>query len=1656
MSVVVSVYSEKALKEFVLPATVNTEAELSVRRDVFGLDEHITLRLENLDGEWRFLPSPCISVFRGETPYAGEPLKDRDYFRCVAKGRMLLAMTVSVTDRRFEGFSKYRLTSGAVTIGRDADCGLRYSFESGGAQYVGREHAVIALSQNSLTLTDKSRNGVFLNDRRVSGTVPLHFGDRIDVWGLNLVALGTVLAVRQCQGLTVDGSQLCPGDAAVPAAVQSGGKLRYHRSPRTVGRLSSGTIEIEAPPTPQQTAEAPLFLTIGPALTMALPMIAGSAMAVIGSGTGGTFMYTGIITAVLSAMIGAAWAVANLRYARKMSKRAEEHRFSAYSDYLLRVTEEIRELYERDMQVLKSAYPPAEECLKNGLRLERLWERNANHEDVLTYRLGLGDVPFQTVIRAPREQFDLIDDSLREKPRMIQEDYQTLHNVPVCIDLRREHVAGLVGGPDLEGAHRLLECLVAQIAAQNCYTEVKMAFLYRQGQGDDARRWGWCRWLPHVWSEGRRARFVAADRGEASDVFFDLAAVLRARSERSASGREESFPKPWYILVLEDSSWLENEPVAKFLLESQDGLGVTTILLADRQEDLPNSCECVVRMEGESAVMYHTRAGEQDEVRFVPDRVDSELLEQLARALASVEVSETEIGGEIPRAVSFFEMYGITRLDELRAQERWKKNRNYENMRALIGVKSGGQPCYLDVHEKYHGPHGLVAGTTGSGKSETLQTYILSLAVNFSPDDVGLFIIDYKGGGMANLFDGLPHILGQISNLSGGQVHRAMASIKSENMRRQRIFNENGVNNINLYTTLYKNGEAAAPVPHLFIIIDEFAELKREQPDFMRELISVAQVGRSLGVHLILATQKPSGTVDDNIWSNSKFRLCLRVQDRQDSMDMLHKPDAAYLTQAGRGFLQVGNDEIFEQFQSGWSGADYDEDAGTVRDASARMLTNPGRTALTGSYVKRRTKERRRRQWMAALCQAAEKAGVTGGDAQSVDAAYTQLEADGVDYARSDYNSRLLSDMLELYTRAAAEDVPGEDRPQWIMELAARENIKLPEQKSRTQLSAVVDYLAQTARAAGYARQQPLWLPPLPAILPLQKVPGWEDKAFQNGVWPAYGKRWNLTALVGLADDPSAQTQMPVKLDLTEGGHCALIGAAGTGKSTFAQTLIYSLLCGYSPEYLNVYILDFSSRMLGVFEDAPGVGGVLFENQVEQVGKLFYLLQEMVAERKRLFQGGSFSQYVMVNGPVCPAVLLVVDGMANFREKTGEQYDDALIRLAREGAAYGVYLFLTGGGFGMADIPGRLGDHIPGTICLSLSDIYQYGEALRIPQPGVFPESGIHGRGLVDMDGTVLEYQTALAVEAGDDFSRAEALRAACREMSLAWKGRPARPIPFIPEKPVWTDLEEREEFPRLARDPRILPVGFVEATAGLYGIDLSQAYCCLVSGRQRTGKTNALKLLLRSAQAKGGRLAVIEPKGTTLQMEAQARGVRYCVSLEEIVAFVGDLAQEFRARNGVKKEMLAAGADMEMIFQRMSREEPWFIFISDLADFVDIVYSPQGREAVLNGALENLIGKGFLHNIYWIAGFNQDDRVRVMGKEVYESYIKDPSGIHLGGNAAAQQIFDFSSIPFSEQSQVTKPGIALAPARDGEPLRRVVIPLARDRDTVQVEGGLS
>ena len=237
----------------------------------------------------------------------------------------------------------------------------------------------------------------------------------------------------------------------------------------------------------------------------------------------------------------------------------------------------------------------------------------------------------------------------------------------------------------------------------------------------------------------------------------------------------------------------------------------------------------------------------------------------------------------------------------------------------------------LNLHEKVHGPHGLIAGTTGSGKSEFIITYVLSLAACYPPDQVAFVLIDYKGGGLAGAFDNerfrLPHLAGTITNLDGAAISRSLVSIKSELKRRQDAFNRareatgEATMDIYKYISYYLRVVLSEPIPHLFIVADEFAELKQQEPEFMDELMSAARIGRSLGVHLILATQKPSGVVNDQIRSNMRFKVCLKVADAGDSKEMIGRADAAEIREPGRFYLLVGFNEYFTGGQAAYAGA---------------------------------------------------------------------------------------------------------------------------------------------------------------------------------------------------------------------------------------------------------------------------------------------------------------------------------------------------------------------------------------------------------------------------------------------------------------------------------------------------------------------------------------------------------------------------------------------------------------------------------------------------------------------------------------------------------------------------------------------------------------
>lgn len=1647
------IYQNDIMKEVLLPNINNSEYKLFIEKSIYFLKNSFYLTFESVNDKWYISEGKNYAITYNHEQKERLCLNESEMFNIrTDKGELIKCITVS-NQFNFTAFDKFLIKHlNEITIGRSTENLIQYEYKN----MVSGNHCSILKDKECFYLYDYSSNGVFVNSKRVRNRKRLSFGDIIDIFGLKILFFDDVIAVGSAIGdsrisakLTTVSFSKCDN---LKAFSENKHQINwFNRSPRFMPNLSTEPIVIEPPSNPQFSKKKSMLQTIGPSLTMAIPMLLGCGLAIISQtmtgGASSAFMFTGIITAVGSALIGTMWGYINVKTNLREERAAESKRFNIYGNYLISITDEIKEKYLRNFNILNSMYPSTAECLQYDENCEQLWSRSINQSDFYFCRLGIGNTEFQSNIEIPKEKFSLEYDSLKDKPQMIFDNFRVLKNIPVGINFENNNLYGIVGGKDKLGAYAVIKTIIAQIVTNISYTDAKLVFCFNSADEANNENWDYLKILPHIWSENKKCRFFANNKQEASDVFFELSNVLRTRSEKNEQYNKNTNYKPHYFLFVLDSSLIEGEIITKFIFNSGEKLGITTFIAAEYCRDLPGNCVNIIQNNEKGCSCYNTIDQSNDITNFRLDCVDDSSMISMARRLSNIYVKEVEDDTSIVSSLDFFEMYGVSKLSDFNILSLWRKNKTYNSMRVLVGKKQGGANCYLDIHEKYHGPHGLVAGTTGSGKSELIQTLVLSLAINFSPEDMVFFIIDFKGGGMANLFSDLPHLAGQISNLSGNQIGRAMISIKSENLRRQKLFSEYGVNNINNYTRLYKSGEAKTAIPHLIIIIDEFAELKKEEPDFMRELISVAQVGRSLGVHLILATQKPSGSVDDNIWSNTKFRLCLRVQGRQDSNDMLHKPDAAYITQAGRCYLQVGNDEIYELFQSGWSGAVYDENSEGNKTEIATMITATGKTAVVGSHTKMRRKEIEKKKWILflvgqyyKLLEYAENNSKTSlTKDEIVDFLLRRAKQSGYNFGTSESDIQTMGNFVDLL-----QDEYGslEKTAEIVIKKSAEQNKKLPEPKEKTQLEAIVEYIRDIAEKNGYVNTMKLWLPLLRNMIPLDTLSNISND--YSTEWKKQNE-WSLNAVVGLYDDPKNQLQLPFIVDFADAGHFAVCGSVVSGKSTFLQTMLYSFAVKYSPEVVNFYILDFSSGMLSVFEELPHCGGVIRDSQLEKADRFFNMIKTVIQERKSAFNGGNYSQYVKVNGIKYPSIFIVIDNYANFKEKTENKYEDILIRLSREGVGYGIYLVMSSAGFGMSEIQNRIADNIKTVVCLEMGDKYKYMDIMRTTQLEVMPSGGIKGRGICYVGDRILEFQTAVAVEAKDDYERNRIIEKNVLSMKNCWKGKSAKHIPSIPKEPTYDAIVSENEYKRALNICNTVPFAYEEKNADIYSVDLSSTYCYCISGKKRTGKTNVLKLLIMAAAAKtnGGEVVVIEKTSTELKQITDTAEGKYLTDERAVSDYFNLLVPEFVKRNKFKHQLLDSGKTESEIYEAMQSHKPIYIFIADMGVFLNSIYNPSDNISPMNPFFENIFEKGFLHNIFFFSCVNTEESTSLAGYRAYNIFSSYKTGVHLGGNLSAQRIFGFQNIKFNDMSKSMKKGLGLVPSSEDETIaEKIVIPL--------------
>ena len=408
--------------------------------------------------------------------------------------------------------------------------------------------------------------------------------------------------------------------------------------------------------------------------------------------------------------------------------------------------------------------------------------------------------------------------------------------------------------------------------------------------------------LPHIWDNLKQIRFFADEYTDMNEISKYLLEELSNRLENNNSTNADyKFFLLYYLVITDDYKTINKLNFIIELLNVKQNVGFSLFCITNDVYTLPDKCKTFIDITNgilyENIIKNDVKELIQTEIKIDPPFTI--FFEQISQQLVNIPIKENTGTGSLPNNYSFLEMFNVGNIDNLNILQRWTKNDATLSLKAPIGVDSNGIIISLDAHEKFHGPHGLIAGATGSGKSELIITYILSLAVNYHPYDVNFLLIDYKGGGLAGAFQKqnfkLPHLAGTITNIDKHDLERSLTSIQSELRRREIIFNEarnitnEGTMDIYKYQKLYHDGIVKEPIAHLFIICDEFAELKQQLPDFMDELVSVSRIGRSLGVHLILATQKPSGVVNDQIRSNIKFGICLKVQDTSDSRDVISK-----------------------------------------------------------------------------------------------------------------------------------------------------------------------------------------------------------------------------------------------------------------------------------------------------------------------------------------------------------------------------------------------------------------------------------------------------------------------------------------------------------------------------------------------------------------------------------------------------------------------------------------------------------------------------------------------------------------------------------------------------------------------------------------------
>jgi DNA segregation ATPase FtsK/SpoIIIE, S-DNA-T family len=699
--------------------------------------------------------------------------------------------------------------------------------------------------------------------------------------------------------------------------------MSFNRPPRIQTPLPIDKIEIPIPPNLPSKPGASNWLTI--VLSFGAIVLTVIFVMLVSGGNSASLGYLIFLPIMLVSYL-ATWLSS-----RSAKKKYDQDLAQAKDEYgkALRSTEKsLQDVQKKLRQIMLEVNPDLGECIRRvGNQDLRIGERRPEDPDFLAPRLGVGTVKTSITIvevdqkgRAPELQVEY------KFADQLARNYSNVRDVPVVANFPKTGSVGIAGSE--KEVRDLVRALISHIMVHHWPTEVEIA-----GIGGDIHiieEWGWMRYLPHATTLLEWKNAYSSDDKEALSNFMDsLEAVLQNREEiietmrnTSEKAPETSFNLPRILIIFDQLPAAYNHPGLSLFFQKGRELGVYGLFLAKNIRHIPGGCGAIVHFQDNQAIYQEVG---YEGISFTCDRPDwmnRKQAEDLARKLGEISLIQVSDLSRPPSRLSFMELFGFNKIEDIPVESWWESESPYGYLRVPIGKTSDKAPLIFNLSDKdgAHGPHGVIGGITGSGKSEVLKTIILGLALTHHPYDINFALIDYKGGAAFNELANLPHTVGVVTDIEthSSYAERVILALSGEIEHRKKILDDArqhfqlGRTHIDEYRKL----AVKKLLPRLVIVFDEFAEFKQRHAEESKRLISIARLGRSLGIHLILATQNIQAAIDPEILQNATFRICLRVSEPQDSMQMIGIRDAVSLSR-GRAYFSSQTRHLFQGAFSG-------------------------------------------------------------------------------------------------------------------------------------------------------------------------------------------------------------------------------------------------------------------------------------------------------------------------------------------------------------------------------------------------------------------------------------------------------------------------------------------------------------------------------------------------------------------------------------------------------------------------------------------------------------------------------------------------------------------------------------------------------------------